>query len=125
MTDIIHFACGPQPNDKTPEDWMLVGLVDDGSSQREAMEDIDRAERLLCDCCHERLPTAANLTASGDEVLCDGCIGLFDTAESELNRIRWEDPEVCRTCGDSGADNHECEVCREHVFELRFGVRCG
>ena len=75
MSKAIAFhSCGPRPGDTHPEEWMMVGIFDDGSEQREAMADADKRDRLMCDVCQEYQMTNDELTPSGGEMLCRDCV---------------------------------------------------
>lgn len=78
MTEITFVQCGPKPG-QTFEDWQLVGLVDDGTEQREEIEAADKLDRTMCDCCQEHQVAAHDLTASGPDMLCDGCCPVLET----------------------------------------------
>ncbi len=71
---ITMFWCGPRPGDSHHEDWMLVGLVDDGTEQREEIEASDELDRLMCDCCQDYQSSSHELTRSGPDMLCEGCV---------------------------------------------------
>ena len=75
------YICGPKPGDSHPEEWMLVGLVDDGTEQREAIEAADTLDRLMCDCCQGYQPSHHDLVRSGGELLCDECSGADQRGE--------------------------------------------
>ena len=73
MNEITFFQCGPNPGDHHPDEWMLVGLVDDGTEQREMIEESDARDRLMCECCQGYVASHADLTRSGPDLLCDDC----------------------------------------------------
>lgn len=71
--EISFIQCGSKDTDTHPEEWMLVGLVDDGSEQEEAIAEADSLDRLMCDCCQGYVNKHVDLTNSGEEVLCEEC----------------------------------------------------
>lgn len=70
---ITFISCGPNPGDSHPDEWMLVGLVDTGESQAEAIEEADALDRLMCDCCQGYESSHKELVKSGDNMLCADC----------------------------------------------------
>lgn len=84
---ITFHACGPRQGDEHPDDWMLVGLVDDGAEQRAEIEAADARERLRCDVCLERVERHDDLIASGDEKWCDACAQAIDGTEVEQRAV--------------------------------------
>lgn len=70
---MIYFTCGPRPGDTHPDEWMIVGLVDDGTEQQAEIQASDARDRLMCDCCQAYQRERHDLTQSGSELLCDDC----------------------------------------------------
>ena len=78
---LTFHQCGPRPGDAHPEDWMLVGLVNDGTEQREAIEAADKRERLRCDCCQAYQDSPDDLLQSGGDMICDDCAGNVERSD--------------------------------------------
>ncbi len=80
-----YFVCGPRLGDTHPDEWMLVGLVDDGSEQAAEIEAADTLDRLMCDCCQAYQDSHCDLVRSGPELLCDGCSGTDQSGKGGRN----------------------------------------
>lgn len=109
---ITFIACGPGPGDSHPEEWLLVGLVDDGTEQRKAIEESDARERLMCDCCQEYQSRYEDMITSGNERLCKGCAG-----ETNDDGLSDETTETTSECERDTVHGHGGAV-------SLFGERC-